>query len=757
MGGLVSTPVKVTSNKDLLDNILKQMFSKADFVDLYSLADPAKCQGYVIVGATALEEMFFKLKIYPVKGDDGVLYFQKISGLQNRLPPEVKAVQQKHCKELAFFFIRVFQIFGALFLSMYDSEFPTIDPDIIPKGASVDARRPFLKASDVFGAAAAKKPAAPTSWFGFGGDLSGASFSLKYGGTNNLLKAYRHFLNKYLVIPGGGSRNFRLGDSVEIPIDSLPPDGNIPEDPNFHVENIQYTFKRNNERDRRVEKYVLTAKLRLNPSAMSNIFDVVIDEFKWQGPEPPLFSKRTDAHTEVEWRADNNVTAVGNWTRFDQVLNNMFVDVVRSIVVPPEISTAKYLRKWNYLTGNYNSGQYIKNTHVYFKGEQEDDATAKVILRTNVKVNEQSVPVEITAKLNIERRDTDSYMVTLDFSDTYIRSSEAKRALDIPEGPQSMLFTLYPGKMVPRSSDDMLVPDFIEKIFKGIVSADGSTKETGFTYRERLGMFEPYNSTSVPDEFKVKGLWKAMVQSPPIKAHCIARASQLLSTQALSGIFKDQAYTSVCRLKFAYQRDGTLPEPNKPITSSAGISALATLFLDTLHDGSPKLTSDTVKWKNFRQQMQELFQLSSVDVGDTKAFASVRGPIVQKTFEFCDKPVLEDKPVPLPNSVAYQLKMITDNLMAQQRAHVSRALGLIFELFDRGELEGGRKLVFNEQLYTRGMARVQEIGDAAITLLTDYYKGCESTYQDGVRIVYAFDASKTVTASAPTTTQSTIT
>ena len=737
MGGLISTPVKVTSNKDLLDHILNQLFSRTDFVDLYSLADPNKCQGYVIVGATALEEMFFKLKIYPVKGDDGTLYFQKITGLQNRLPPEVKATQQKHCKELAFFFVRVFQIFGALFLSMYDSEFPTVDPDTIPKLTSVDARKPFLRAADVFGPAATAKKPVTASWFGFGGDLSGGSFILKYAGDKNTLKAYRHFLNKYLVVPQTGSRNFRLGDNVFVPIDSLPPDGVIPDDPKFFVENVEFNFKRNNERDRRVEAYVLTATLRINPTDVSNRFSVVLDSFRWKDKEPPLFSKRTDAHADVEWREDNNVTAVGGWTRFDQIINNMFAEVVRSTVIPPEISTAKYLRKWSYLTGSYNASQYIKGTHVYFKGDQEDDATVKVAWRGNVKVEDRSVQADIIAKLNIERKDGDSYMVTLDFSDTYIRSSEVRRALDIPDGPQSMLFTIYPGKTVPRASDDTLVPDFIEKTFKSITSAERTSKETGYSYKERLGMFEPYDSTSVPDEFKVKSLWKAMVQSPPIKAHCIARASQLLSSQALSGIFKDQAYTSMCRLKFAYQRDGSLPEPNKPITSSAGISALATLFLDTLHDGSPKLTSDTARWKAFRQQMQELFQLSSVDVGDTKAFASVRGPIVQKTFELCDRPEYEDKQIPVPNTVAYKLKTITDTLMGQQRAHVSRALGLLFQLFDQKELEGRRRLRFNEQLYTRGMARVQEIGDSAISLLTEYYKGCEMTYQEGVRVVYA--------------------
>jgi hypothetical protein len=95
--------------------------------------------------------------------------------------------------------------------------------------------------------------------------------------------------------------------------------------------------------------------------------------------------------------------------------------------------------------------------------------------------------------------------------------------------------------------------------------------------------------------------------------------------------------------------------------------------------------------------------------------------------------------------VAYKLKTITDTLMGQQRAHVSRALGLLFQLFDQKELEGRRRLRFNEQLYTRGMARVQEIGDSAISLLTEYYKGCETTYQEGVRMVYA---SKQSTATA---------
>jgi len=737
MGGTFSAPATPIQNKELLDNILRQMFSKADFVDLYSLADPTKCQNYVIVGAAALEDVFFKLKIYPEKKDDGTLYFQKISSLQGKLPADLKSIQEKHCRELAFFFVRVFQIFGALFLSIYDSEFPKVDPEDRTSGTTnqINARRPFLRAADVFGAAAtaAAKPKA-SSWFGFGGDLSSnGSFSLKYGGTNRTLQAYRHFLNKYLVVPEQGSAEFRLsGTPVRIPIDSLPPDGKIPEGANFNVKGVKYIFKRRNEAEKRDIEYTLTATLKIKQKS-DKVYEVLLDEFKWDKEAPPTFSRRTDIHTDVDWRDDGFVTAVGGITQFGTVVNNMFDEVVRAMVIPSDVSTAKYLRKWNYLSSSINDTQYIKNSHVIFKGGQENNVVVNVVWKTSLRINEKSVGVEVPATLNIERQGGDSYMVTLNFADTYIRSTELREYLDIPSGPQSMLFTVYSDRTVPKSADDKTIPEFIEQTFKNTAPDDARRKERGYTFKERLGMFEPYDSTAIEPGFKVKSMWKAMVQNPPIKAHCIARASQLLSTQALYGNFKGPAFSSVCRLKFLHQTDGSLPVPNRPITTSAGISALATLFVDTLHQGSPKLTADTEKWRGFKQQMQELFELSELDVPATKQF----GDIKQETFKMCDAPEVADKRIGLATDTAQKLHGVTQNLMSQQRAHVQRALALIFELFDQDELKTKRKLVFNPQLYQQGMPRVQEISNSVITLLTEYYKGCETTYQEGVKLIYS--------------------
>jgi hypothetical protein len=228
----------------------------------------------------------------------------------------------------------------------------------------------------------------------------------------------------------------------------------------------------------------------------------------------------------------------------------------------------------------------------------------------------------------------------------------------------------------------------------------------------------------------MKDLWKAMAQNPPIKAHCIARASQLLSSDALHGIFKKEAFSSICRLKFGYQVNQSLPTPKRSITTSAGISALASLFVDTLHDGSPKLTADKQKWDGFKQQMKNLFQLSELDV--TGEFKDIR----QATFDKCDPKEVEDKRIAISRQLAYNLRGVTQALLNQQRSHVQKALAIIFKLFDQNDIQNKKQLRFTDELYTRGMARVQEVSDDAIALLTDYYKNCETTYQQGVAMIY---------------------
>ena len=73
MGGTFSAPATGTQTQDILNFILKEMFSRADLVDMYSLADSARCKKFIVVAADALENLFVKIRLYPQRDKQGIL------------------------------------------------------------------------------------------------------------------------------------------------------------------------------------------------------------------------------------------------------------------------------------------------------------------------------------------------------------------------------------------------------------------------------------------------------------------------------------------------------------------------------------------------------------------------------------------------------------------------------------------------------------------------------------------------------------
>ena len=122
MGGSVSIPTTSQSTKSILEFILRELFRRADLVDMYSLADPTRCSAYLVATGDALNRVFATQMIEPKKGKGGIVYFQRIKAFQT--DPAIKTEQAKLCKELSFYFIRIFQIYGALALSVLDTEIP---------------------------------------------------------------------------------------------------------------------------------------------------------------------------------------------------------------------------------------------------------------------------------------------------------------------------------------------------------------------------------------------------------------------------------------------------------------------------------------------------------------------------------------------------------------------------------------------------------------------------------------------------------
>ena len=147
-GGLFDTLFGITTQQprdtsDLLNKILKWMLEKSSLLDFYALASPDECKQYVMFTAGNLDKLFNKINVKPVQAADGSIsfswafqptaapvagnsqvYFRSIKDLKDR-KGDYAVQQQLLCNEIAFFYIRILQVFAALSLSVLDTKIPT--------------------------------------------------------------------------------------------------------------------------------------------------------------------------------------------------------------------------------------------------------------------------------------------------------------------------------------------------------------------------------------------------------------------------------------------------------------------------------------------------------------------------------------------------------------------------------------------------------------------------------------------------------
>ena len=150
MGGSVSKPKQLgraqllaltQKPRDFIDRMFQVMLKDITKEDYLALANPRLCGNFVFVMADALQQTFHSLKLTPQKDRrNGLLYFVKRDDLINKNPEEA----YYHCISLAYFYIRIFQIFGSLAITVVDH--PTVGDTIryfesrpIPKTGSLGA------------------------------------------------------------------------------------------------------------------------------------------------------------------------------------------------------------------------------------------------------------------------------------------------------------------------------------------------------------------------------------------------------------------------------------------------------------------------------------------------------------------------------------------------------------------------------------------------------------------------------------------
>lgn len=119
---------KTKGGRDIVNQVFDWMISRTSLRELYALANPEQCKKYIFLTADALDVLFKKIELEPKEGPKGAIYFQKVSELTKTSSDEDPRAAQRQviCLRLAFLYVRIFQVFASLSLSILDVD-PSTD------------------------------------------------------------------------------------------------------------------------------------------------------------------------------------------------------------------------------------------------------------------------------------------------------------------------------------------------------------------------------------------------------------------------------------------------------------------------------------------------------------------------------------------------------------------------------------------------------------------------------------------------------
>jgi hypothetical protein len=144
--------------QDLVNTIFRWMMEQMDTNDLLKLANPKYCKDYVFLTKEVLDKFMRQIQLEPKLGAKNVLYFQSVKQLTfsdeatQKVLPAQKEYRDALCAQLAFFTVRLFQVFGALALTVIDS-LPEATPSLIDIRAAAKQPLPFDRRPTLFGPA----------------------------------------------------------------------------------------------------------------------------------------------------------------------------------------------------------------------------------------------------------------------------------------------------------------------------------------------------------------------------------------------------------------------------------------------------------------------------------------------------------------------------------------------------------------------------------------------------------------------------
>jgi len=121
MGSSVSEEIKKDKQQSLtthyvMNTILNYMLKELSIRDFHALSNPSVCNKYVLFMANNMYKHFYDIQLFPYRNEKRVLLFRKVEDLVNPSDEE----RQSLCLVLSYYYVRIFQIYGALALTLID-------------------------------------------------------------------------------------------------------------------------------------------------------------------------------------------------------------------------------------------------------------------------------------------------------------------------------------------------------------------------------------------------------------------------------------------------------------------------------------------------------------------------------------------------------------------------------------------------------------------------------------------------------------
>jgi hypothetical protein len=276
------------------------------------------------------------------------------------------------------------------------------------------------------------------------------------------------------------------------------------------------------------------------------------------------------------------------------------------------------------------------------------------------------------------------------------------------------------------------IPDAIKARLRSVI--EEKTKDE-FDLGPRAAQEDRYRPA--PGELKevreglhTKVLFDAFRQTRPVKAHCIARALQLLGNDGLKSVFPGEIYSNICTAKFMAD-NRSLPAADEKVTSEYGMYALAQLFYDVLGTNAPEIGAATrAQYNDFLKKMKFVFE----DTKSTKDPVSLDDVKNRLPSAVCDATTV-GKTVKVSNrDLIRQMRSYARKMIDYQISHTANVVKVLQKLF-LIPVKPGMPLQIHPNVAKYGIEEVNRIGVEARNLLIEYYSQCEGQYRQAVEVM----------------------